>query len=304
MADDSTDAVELLTSVAHVKWTMEVIGHSFSLKLENAKIIEHSLSIYEKWMLINGGSTRGRDLRPKCMLDCEQEFIQDMLGHISFIFDDRSSSSASNYIDDHVTICNRAMDLLLKLGRVRGKQLSQATWERLLRLLIGITDNLLHGTKSTIGPKVCAGLYRVTLELFLRSAIHCGPFSDLWKLLTKFSKRWVHRRRVIEQWNAAVLALTRRAIYSLYGMAEDEETDPVRIVWMDNYTSTFEYVLSCCLTHLIELRRFTDALLSYAWYRTLNVLGHPHHIADPEVHAVAMVRFQLVWQIFRYKSVI
>lgn len=226
------------------------------------------------------------------MHDCGQEFIQVMLGHITFLFEDRTSASASNYVDEHVELCRCALGILLRLGRVRGSELTVHTWERLLRLLIGITDNLLHGSKSVLAPRICSEIYRVTIELFIRSLTKCGQMGDLWKILTKFSKRWVHRHQVLDQWNSIILALTKRMMQSLYTPNSAAAKEKVfKVTWADQYISNFEYVVPRAnwLNSLNIYCRLPGTMMSYVWYRMVNVLGHPNHMNDPEVHALAIV---------------
>lgn len=274
---DESASDNVLTSASQIKWAMEAIGHSFALKMDEIDIISASLNLYEKWLGVHSSSTR-RETRPVCMLDVEQQFIQDMIGHMSLLFEVRSGSSKS--LDKHVVLCQKCLDIFSRVGQFRGKELSAATWNRILRILVGITDHLLHGTKSAIGARICAELYRTTLELYLRSLSTCGAMGDLWRILTKFSKRWIHRRRVIEQWNAVLLELTQQTMRLLYSPRTDQQPDvdelmTIQISWTDHATST------------VLLSRTS---LSYAWYRIFYVVAHPNYISDPDVYAVAMVR--------------
>lgn len=144
-----------------------------------------SLDIYERWLSISS-ECRTKDQRPQCVLEGEQVFIQDILDHITLLFDDRRESDEKD-IEVHLNLCRRALDMFATLGRERGAQLSRTTWDRFLRLMLGLADNLLHGSRSILAPGLSAQLYRVLIELFLRSLRVIKDSGDLWRLLSKFS---------------------------------------------------------------------------------------------------------------------
>ncbi|RHY71901.1 hypothetical protein DYB38_004290 [Aphanomyces astaci] len=165
---------------------------------------------------------------------------------------------------------------------VRGTQLTAATWDHLLRLLLGITDCVLHGSKHTLALSLCAHLFRVTLEQFILSLHVTGVKGELWNMLLKFCRRWLHRKAVIEQWHKASLALTQHLMERLHApppSSSDHATPPppsVSIKWVDNaHVTCFE---------------LASPLLAYAWYRVMRVIGHPSLFVDPDVYLAAIVR--------------
>ncbi|RHZ23174.1 hypothetical protein DYB31_005214 [Aphanomyces astaci] len=253
-----------------------------------------------------GLGSAGADGRPKCMHAQEQEFIRDLLGHMSLLFEDKEGHrSKPDLIATHATLCQtydqptssssrlsllltfdslfyRVLDLYSALGRKRGTQLTAATWDHLLRLLLGITDCVLHGSKHTLALSLCAHLFRVTLEQFILSLHVTGVKGELWNMLLKFCRRWLHRKAVIEQWHKASLALTQHLMERLHApppSSSDHATPPppsVSIKWVDNaHVTCFE---------------LASPLLAYAWYRVMRVIGHPSLFVDPDVYLAAIVR--------------
>lgn len=187
------------------------------------------------------------------------------------------------------------LDIFDAVAKRRGSQLSSQTWDRIIRLLLGTADGVLHGTRGVLGNHLCGQLVRILLEIYLRSLVHCGPRGEIWNLLQKFCRRWIHRIVVIEQWNAVTLALTKSLMRRIHSTDTSKE---VEISWADIRVQTkFEYVVFCgylpSLYSLILTQsancRMESPLLAYAWYRLMRVIGHPSGIQDPEAHFTVIV---------------
>lgn len=128
------------------------------------------------------------------------------------------------------------------LVKRRGSALSPQTWERIIRLLLGAADGVLHGSKGALGNHLCGQLTRILFEVYLRSLPFCGPKGETWSLLQKFCRRWIHRILVIEQWNAATLALTKSLMRQIHMPDSSKE---IEIVWAENrLQSKFEYAVA------------------------------------------------------------
>lgn len=118
LSSDAVDLADVLPSGHHVRWAMEVIGHSFALGMEDADVIAGALKIYEKWLGVDGpplAATSGakpKDHRPVCMQKVEQTFIQDMLGHMTLLFEERTdaaSRSSDALVAKHVSLCTKCV---------------------------------------------------------------------------------------------------------------------------------------------------------------------------------------------------
>lgn len=93
LSADKADFAQTLPSVHHIRWSMEVIGHSFALGMEDADVIFGALRIYEQWLGVDPNKSP-KETRPACMANVEQSFIQDMLGQMTLVFEDRTSDNS------------------------------------------------------------------------------------------------------------------------------------------------------------------------------------------------------------------
>ncbi|KAI9908380.1 hypothetical protein PsorP6_003777 [Peronosclerospora sorghi] len=276
LTEENTDPQVVLPTIHHIRWAMEVLGHSFALPMEDSDVISGTLDIYKRWLGVHDGTKGSKDQRPACMQKVEQNFIQDMLGHMTLLFEERPSMGVPSGTVDanmatHVSLCTKVLDTLDALVKQRGAQLSNSTWDLLIRLILGATDGLLYNLRNQLGNQLCGQLVRLLFEVFLRSLPQCGPRGELWSLLQKFCRRWIHRTLVIEQWNAVTLGLTRSLMRQIHDRNASKE---IEIVWTNSrQPSKFE---------------LESPMLAYAWYRLLRVIGHPSAIFDPDVYLAAI----------------
>ena len=116
------------------------------------------------------------------------------------------------------------------------------TWDRMMRLLLGCADNILHGNRNFLASHICEQMIHILFEVYLRSLSICGPKGDLWNLLQKFTRRWTHRKVVVEQWNCVTLALTKALMKRINGSTSNEskESRQVPIQWVNKAVSIIE----------------------------------------------------------------
>ncbi|GMG18337.1 unnamed protein product [Phytophthora fragariaefolia] len=90
---------------------MEALGHAFALPMEDAEVVTGALRLYQRWLGVDedalGG--KGKDQRPACMQKVEQSFIQDMLGQMTLLFEERPSGGAESNMATHVALCTNLM---------------------------------------------------------------------------------------------------------------------------------------------------------------------------------------------------
>lgn len=81
-----------------------------------------------------------RDYRPPCMLPAEQSFIQDLLGHMTLIFEERTDNTLSYSIERTLlmSICWSSRNISRNSEKA-GSQLTTATWDRMMRFLLRVT---------------------------------------------------------------------------------------------------------------------------------------------------------------------
>ncbi|CAK4959894.1 unnamed protein product [Aphanomyces euteiches] len=274
--------MSVLTTPTHVRWSMEAIGHSFALGIEDSDVILGAIRVYEQWLGVSS-----TDARLKCMQVQGQEFIRDLLGHMSLLFEDKEvHRSKPELIAKHAQLCLTVLDLYSLVGRKRASQLTPATWDHFLRLLLGVTDCVLHGSKHTLASSLCAPLIRVILEQFIISLRITGVKGELWNMLLKFCRRWLHRKAVIEQWHAVSLALTKHLLVRINPTAQSSTASTtISIAWADRRSTSLE---------------LDSPLLAYAWYRIMRVIGHPSLFVDPDVYLAAITGVRQLAEVLSY----
>jgi hypothetical protein len=109
LTEEGVDPLSVLPSGHHIRWSMEVLGHAFALPMEDSDVINGSLDIYRKWL---GVADDAKDQRPACMQKVEQTFIQDMLGQMTLLFEERSangvpSGNVESNTATHVALCTK-----------------------------------------------------------------------------------------------------------------------------------------------------------------------------------------------------
>ena len=112
LTEENVDTLAVLSSGHHIRWAMEVLGHSFALPMDDSDVIAGSLDIYQRWLGVDEEAKSGKDQRPVCMQKVEQTFIQDLLGQMTLLFEERSSNgipsgAAESNMATHVELCTK-----------------------------------------------------------------------------------------------------------------------------------------------------------------------------------------------------
>jgi len=90
---------------------------------------------------------------------------------------------------------------------------SSMIWNLLVRLLLGITDNLLWNDKQNyLADDLTESLLYSLFFVFLKSGISCD---ELWKRFGSCFKLWCHRVKTVLAWGSVLLALTCNVASSL-----------------------------------------------------------------------------------------
>ncbi|CAG8555493.1 1092_t:CDS:10, partial [Cetraspora pellucida] len=278
----------LLSSITHVKWVMEAVGQGFALPLEEMSIITaNSKELYSQWLF--EPNSRPAAIRNATGQQEEQEFWQIIFHHYSLLFQPRYQTPASNistpttpgfpasssqittnctHLQNHIELCKGVLIVLTMAGRTLGPQFSEETWLVLLKVVLGITDCLLHEpistttsdgnmdkkTAMTMADELCEHLLRVLFELWLRSKIRKV---EMWDIFKKCFNQWTHRHQALLQWNATTLALTQRVVRLLYGPKEGADMVNVSV---GGYN--------------VGLDLPTD-FVYYAWHRMVYLINNP-----------------------------
>ncbi|KAL0082446.1 hypothetical protein F4703DRAFT_1739402 [Phycomyces blakesleeanus] len=262
---------------------MEVIGQGFNLPLEDMHITNDDVSIYAQWLF-------EPSMRPAAVVNegLEQELYQIIFHQFSLLFQPRiprspsaqnnhytnnsSSDTISQLVQRHVELCKRTLTVFATAGR--SLELSPETWTVLLKVMLGITDSLLRepmGDTSipgvvNMGDQLCDHLLRVLCELWLRSET---KEVEMWDIFKDCFMRWTHRPKVIQQWSATSLALSRCVSGHL---SEIEEC----------------YVVIMSVSGVQVKLDLPKPFVYYAWHRFIYLIPHPLQLA-PHNFNLAMI---------------
>ncbi|KAI9033672.1 hypothetical protein CLU79DRAFT_724841 [Phycomyces nitens] len=181
-------------------------------------------------------------------------------------------NTISQLVQRHVELCKRTLTVFATAGR--SLELTPDTWTVLLKVILGITDSLLRepmGDTSipgvvNMGDQLCDHLLRVLCELWLRSET---KEVEMWDIFKDCFMRWTHRPKVIQQWSATCLALSRCVSGHL---AEIEEC----------------YVLIMSVSGVQVKLDLPKPFLYYAWHRFVYLIPHPLQLA-PHNFNLAMI---------------
>jgi hypothetical protein len=273
-ASISSQGTSSLSSIFHVRWTMEVLGQAFALPLEDISVVSNATSIYISWLL-------EPEKRPPAIQKADgetlQQFLQIIFRQVSVLFQPKRIEVSSSgrpqlatLASKHVELCKSMLRSLAQVAtssQATGPQngldtlsLSTATWKVLLHVLLEVSNSLL---KAPLNPYCYLAeelgdlLMSIFLELWLRSQIFSA---SLWKSLSDLFPLWTHRMLVVSQWSAISLALTQRATKLLYGQG----------------TAAVVYTVN---SNLVTLE-LSDQYVVYAWYRVLHLIASPQHMAS------------------------
>lgn len=155
LSTTSYEPAEVLTSPAHVKFVMEMVGQGLDLPLFNITIITQSVNVYAAWLL-------EPKTRPLSLIelgessDEYQDFLQNLFKHLSLLFRPRTSKGQlalkqkesqdeyTSLFNQHLELCERVLvQHFLYTVKTQSEHFSQETWIVLLKVLLGICDSLL-----------------------------------------------------------------------------------------------------------------------------------------------------------------
>ncbi|KAJ5070469.1 hypothetical protein M0811_10941 [Anaeramoeba ignava] len=265
---DVENARKILTSTFHIKWAMEVVGHSFSLPIEEHQIIKGAIQIYERWLM-------GTQV-PEAFRELENFFYREIFGHMSLIFAPRRDIP-QNLVEKHIEVCKSVISIYQKMVTERSELLTTETWEYLLNVLLGITDSILANEGTTTEPQLTTILtpfiLRLLFDLWLRSE---SKNIEMWERFKKLASNWKHRKETMLQWSSTIYGLTNRVLNIIYGPSEGDQV--VMIVLPPPPNTTFQPI-----TINLDNER-----VIFSWMRIIHLLGNPNGCTNPQIFRQAM----------------
>jgi len=201
-----------LSTPAHVNWTMECIGQGFTLSTEEDEaVIASCIEVYRRWLFDPTNTPT------PILSDTEQIFIQTIFKHFSLLFQTKANYTAREHADKHADLCISVISIIRAAGK--DLKLNSDTWDVLLRLLMGIVDQLyVEGTNEIYFNKLISTVLKVMFEFVLLS-----HNKEIWNSLQKLEEKWVNSNNPIGtlsfvmHWNAVTTGLTNRVVSILYG---------------------------------------------------------------------------------------
>jgi len=269
-----------LTTISQLDWILEVLGAAFSLPLDEINVISNATSLYLNWLIDSAK-------RPSALHDCsplqKEKFSQRILGHISQLFDPKKIDTVgagkpllATYASKHVELCKVVLKVLSHYASI-SEEYSQETLKYLIKILLGITDNLLRRPATPycyLTDEISEPLLSTTMEVILRSQLFSR---SIWKTVQELYLNWCHRLLCVNQWNALALALTQRVTKILYGQG----------------TKAVVYTVN---SNLVTID-ISDDFAVFAWNKIIQSLGRPSALT-PQVFFRAVLGVEKLIQVF------
>ncbi|KAJ3009267.1 hypothetical protein HKX48_008074 [Thoreauomyces humboldtii] len=324
----SATSNQLLTSPAHVRWAMEIVGQGFALPIDEAPVIWQAVEVYDSWL----HDHRPVGIREVEGTDVEQRFWQTIFEQFSLIFQPRpkaemqsspwipdrtkggkDASTTPHHADEHdpvgahVALCHAVLQILGSVGRTLGPQFSEETWIVLLKVMIGITDCLLREpvetekSTGTVQEQVGRGDRHTTIvydgeEPAVRMADELCEhlirvLFELWLRsgLTRVYM-WDHLKRYFTMWTHRVPVI-RQWNATILGLTQ-------RVVGLlYGTTEGAGKVYIDVDEHYSVTLDLSSEFVVYAWHRLSYIIGNPNALLAPisELSIKGIGRVVQVW---------
>ncbi|KAJ3431269.1 hypothetical protein M0812_02947 [Anaeramoeba flamelloides] len=199
-----------------------------------------------------------------------------MFGHLSLIFQPRKDLN-KDQIKKHIDLCEKVITIYEKIQNKSKDYLDHDTWKYLLNTLLGIIDSLLiegpvQEIEKQLSKKLIARFLKVFFDLWLISKTRD---LDMWDLLQKRAKNWIHRKETINQWCATIYGLTNRVIGILYG----------------EFEGTISTTIALPVTGQVfqpSILDLPDENVIFDWEKIIYILGNPNRNESPELFYLSM----------------
>ncbi|KAI8901032.1 hypothetical protein BC833DRAFT_579619 [Globomyces pollinis-pini] len=239
------EPASILTSPAHVKFVMEIVGQGFDLPIEHIKIIQNSVKVYSTWLL-------EPSKRPMIVSNSDkdsevfQSFIQSIFKQSSLLFRPRMnalpvhsknvSEDGADALSQHIELCEKVLAIFMGGISDNADNFSDETWLVILKVFLGVCDSLLSAptsaqTKlgqsdmaenqqvvSVMGDRLCESLIRTIFQVWLVSKT---LDINMWNKLKSHYVHWCHRVQSLIQWCTSSLALTKLMVSDLNCEADE-----------------------------------------------------------------------------------
>lgn len=236
MYSNPTEWTTKLTSLDHVKLSLELVGDAFALQLDDIITLERAFSLYRQWLLPEPifGIDLGVQMLIHMTMVCQAKRVPE-----------GKAQSIASLVNRHIELIKSVLGLIEEVTRT---YLFDSQHRKVIaRLVIGMSDSLLKeqsSTFSTLTVKEERQLYEQpgylanelveqlalsSINIILNSAIYSEP---VWSLLERCFPRWLQNRiQVTLLWSVLGVALTERVAQILYQTRGSSKTDTLNIPW-------------------------------------------------------------------------
>lgn len=233
---------------------MEVLAQALTLPLDDITITINALNIYLTWLTIESK-------RPKCIF-LTDAFFEKILRHLSLIFNPKKvDNKLSAQSIKHIESCRLVLRAFVSISMFKNL-FSFNIKKILLKILLGITDNLLKPKQGNyLSDELCDQLLASLLEIWLRCEILS---KSLWIQFNNLYPSWTHHLSAITQWSEIIFALTDKVNKYLY-TPELEKSKSLTYNTSDNLQ--------------IIIEEMQDQFIFYAWQQMIVLIGDPQNLS-------------------------
>ena len=223
------------------------------------------MKIYKLWLKM---SPEEGKIIPVIPEEEKQYFYRTIILQLTVVFSENVHKSLA---EKHYNLRKEALKIYNHIANECGFELSESTWDTLLRANIEIAHNYLSEAESPnesvrqIEQMLIDGIF----EYWLRSGMQ-SP--QLFTYFHYHAVNWLHRKDVLQVWCNICIALAKRLSTAMYGKSLDSEVKLTKInkVSLD-YCGNFiknqsKYTIAKFLTgDDVKIFNVPDELLVYYW---------------------------------------
>eukprot|EP01029_Cantina_marsupialis_P008929 TRINITY_DN20959_c0_g1_i1.p1 TRINITY_DN20959_c0_g1~~TRINITY_DN20959_c0_g1_i1.p1 ORF type:complete len:1258 (+),score=306.48 TRINITY_DN20959_c0_g1_i1:64-3837(+) len=264
------------------EWLLDIMGHSLSLPIDNDKDVNNmnaTLDIFEAWMQLSESFSIPKAIKGQK----SPVFLRLMIEKVSEII--LNESVATTLFQKHVILSHRALIILHRLARERGSKMTKLTWDRLLRVLLFVTDKLLSGPLNvlSVGNVVSPLPERILFDTFLRCPLMMSQFSQL---MIIGASKWTHRLSLAETLRMLFSKLSKSVFRRLWGKVDLRgkridtlKSVEVKLLWDNTLTQNigkFGTRRICSLAARFDSQdkfECSDKKLLFLWEQLRRVIG-------------------------------
>ena len=229
---------KLVTSSFHLRFALEVLGHSLSLPSKRFfSTIQATLTIYSDWLNFP-------EYAPVDFKASRAEFVDEIIGHLSLTFYPQKETAKQ------VEVCKDVIKIWDKFSQ--RDDLTEGNWICLLKVVIETCKCVLASQKLSDGLGRSAVLF--LFQLFVRTSTRDRR---IWDEFSEFIWQSCNFLGVCLAWSACFQGISRTLVKYLVGSSEK----PLKITFI-NSQNTLE---------IFQVSKDTENIV-YLWSRFLAIL--------------------------------